>query len=111
MEFDTATGPSDLTGNGTATALVSLTYLKSYRGMGTADVACVSGCQCTLQQLDGTWKQEVSLQQVLQFEVGAACCQAGGGRDLPPAGRLAQAEPLFRYPAAWLFAAPAGSCR
>ena len=48
---------------------VSLSYLKSYQGMGTADLACVSGCECPPQRLDGTWAQEVSLQQVLQFYV------------------------------------------
>jgi len=48
---------------------VSLSYLKSYRGMGTADVECVSGCQCEPQLLDGTWETEVSLQQILQFWV------------------------------------------
>lgn len=37
--------------------------------MGTARVACVSGCACEPQLLDGTWQAEVSLQQVLQFWV------------------------------------------
>lgn len=50
---------------------VSLSYLKSYRGMGTAQVACVSGCACEPQLLDGTWENKVSLQQILQFWVRA----------------------------------------
>ncbi|KAL4447553.1 hypothetical protein ABPG75_004772 [Micractinium tetrahymenae] len=70
MEFDSETGFVDLTGDGTDDkAQVSLSYLKSYRGMGTAQVACVSGCDCEPQLLDGTWEAEVSLQQILQFWV------------------------------------------
>mgnify|MGYP001810049956 CR=1 FL=1 len=48
---------------------VSLSYLKSYKGMGTAELACVSGCTCEPQALDGTWETELSLQQILQFWV------------------------------------------
>lgn len=59
---------------------VSLSYLKSYRGMGTARVACVAGCACEPQLLDGTWETEVSLQQILQFWV------SGGGGGHSPAG-------------------------
>lgn len=55
---------------------VSLSYLKSYRGMGTADVACVSGCTCEPQLLDATWETEVSLQQILQFWVSQATLAA-----------------------------------
>lgn len=50
---------------------MSLSYLKSYRNMGTAQLQCVAGCECAPQALDGTWAQEVSLQQILQFEVSA----------------------------------------
>lgn len=46
-------------------ALLYLTYLKSYAGMGTAHVSCVSGCRCKRVKLDGTWAQPNSLQQVL----------------------------------------------
>lgn len=28
---------------------VSLSYLRSYQGMGVADLACVSGCECEPQ--------------------------------------------------------------
>lgn len=70
MEFDSESGFVDLAGNGTdGKAQVSLSYLKSYRGMGTARVACVAGCACEPQLLDGTWETEVSLQQILQFWV------------------------------------------
>jgi hypothetical protein len=50
-------------------AEVSLSYLRSYAGMGVADVECVAGCECEPQVLDGTWEAEVSLQQILQFRV------------------------------------------
>ncbi|PSC68178.1 Acyl-coenzyme A thioesterase THEM4 isoform A [Micractinium conductrix] len=70
MLFDSASGFVDLTGNATNEgAQVSLSYLKSYKGMGTAELACVSGCTCEPQALDGTWETELSLQQILQFWV------------------------------------------
>ncbi len=37
--------------------------------MGTADVACVSGCKCVPVVLDGTWEKRASLQSILQFWV------------------------------------------
>lgn len=45
--------------------------VRSYRGMGVAELRCVSGCECEAQELDGTWAAEVSLQQILQFRVSA----------------------------------------
>jgi hypothetical protein len=74
MEFDSESGFVDLTGNTTDDrAQASLSYLKSYRGMGVAEVACVAGCTCRAQVLDGTWATEVSLQQILQFWVSCCC--------------------------------------
>ena len=74
-----APAPNGSSGNATVDAAdpraeVSLSYLKSYRGMGVADVACLSGCACEAHVLDGTWAAEVSLQQVLQFSVSPAAC-------------------------------------
>lgn len=70
MQFDTESGYADPSGNATdQRAQVSLSYLRSYQGMGVADLACVSGCECEPQVLDGTWQQEVSLQQILQIWV------------------------------------------
>ncbi|KAL4421416.1 hypothetical protein ABPG75_010707 [Micractinium tetrahymenae] len=72
LEFDTASGfqdPNDASGLGGPPAEVSLSFLRSYEGMGTADVACVSGCSCKAVTLDGTWEKRVSLQSILQFWV------------------------------------------
>jgi hypothetical protein len=54
--------------------------VRSYRGMGVAELRCVSGCECEAQELDGTWAAEVSLQQILQFRVSARrnCCPPPG---------------------------------
>ena len=76
MEFDSESGFVDLTGNTTDDrAQASLSYLKSYKGMGVAEVVCVAGCTCRAQVLDGTWATEVSLQQILQFWVSFCCCR------------------------------------
>lgn len=50
-------------------ASVYLSYLKSYEGMGTAQVVCVSGCECDKTVLDGTWEQQATLMQIHQFKV------------------------------------------
>ncbi|EFN55332.1 hypothetical protein CHLNCDRAFT_134328 [Chlorella variabilis] len=50
-------------------ASVYLSHLKSYEGMGTAQVACVSGCQCKKTVLDGTWEQQATLMQIHRFPV------------------------------------------
>lgn len=52
--------------------------LQSYEGMGTARVACVSGCHCQKTILDGTWEQQATLMQIHGFK--ASSCAAG----LPP---------------------------
>lgn len=50
-------------------ASVYLSHLKSYEGMGTARVACVSGCHCQKTVLDGTWEQQATLMQIHGFKV------------------------------------------
>ncbi|KAL4421052.1 hypothetical protein ABPG77_007527 [Micractinium sp. CCAP 211/92] len=50
-------------------ASVYLSHLKSYEGMGTARVACVSGCHCQKTILDGTWEQQATLMQIHGFKV------------------------------------------
>ena len=44
-------------------ARVYLSHLKSYAGMGTARVVCVSGCACEKSRLDGTWSEQATLMQ------------------------------------------------
>ena len=61
-------------------ASVYLSHLKSYEGMGTAQVACVSGCQCKKTVLDGTWEQQATLMQIHRFPVSPGW---EGGRLLP----------------------------
>lgn len=50
-------------------ATVYLGHLRSYAGMGLARVECRSGCTCTPTQVDGLWKQRVSLMQMHAFKV------------------------------------------
>lgn len=64
-------------------ASVYLIHLKSFAGMGTAAVECVSGCSCTRRTLDGTWDTPASLQQMRKFTVR-------GLRPAPPAQMLAR---------------------
>lgn len=60
------------------TQQVSLSFLRSYEGMGVADVACVAGCSCVPATLDGTWDKRVSLQHILPIYVRPAWHEAGG---------------------------------
>lgn len=50
------------------TSLV-LSHLKSYTGMGTAAVECVSGCSCERSTLDGTTPSHVSIFKTHSFKV------------------------------------------
>lgn len=50
---------------------VSLSYLRSYTGMGTADLACVSGCKCAPQ---------VRLLIGSRFPASTCSCWVEGGR-------------------------------
>jgi palmitoyltransferase len=50
-------------------AEVLLSHLRSYEGMGVAQVRCVSGCTCTTTYLDGTWEQQATLQYIHRFKV------------------------------------------
>ena len=88
MQFDTEAGFQSLdlnSSNAGTRAQVSLSYLRSYRGMGLAEVACVSGCACKPQALDGTWDKQVSLQQVAQLWVSPRVGWGQGSRRLPAA--------------------------
>jgi hypothetical protein len=58
------------------TSLV-LSHLKSYTGMGTAAVECVSGCSCERSTLDGTTPSHVSIFKTHSFKVGGG----RGGRQ------------------------------
>ena len=61
--------------NRDAKAIVYIMHLKSYEGMGAADVTCVSGCTCGPFKLDGTWTTPASLQRMLKMQVGG--CRSG----------------------------------
>ncbi|KAL4423591.1 hypothetical protein ABPG77_004631 [Micractinium sp. CCAP 211/92] len=50
-------------------ANIWLSYLRSYEHMGVARVECRSGCKCEPTKIDGTWKDQVSLQQIHMFRV------------------------------------------
>lgn len=75
-------GPGSAVANPMRQAEVLLTYLRSYEGMGTAQVKCISGCTCSTTYLDGTWEQKASLLQIHPFKVrrvgraGVLCCRA-----------------------------------
>lgn len=69
LEFDSRPNSDAKDGEG-GRATIYLTHLKSYEGMGTAEVKCVRGCQCKKAVLDGTWDTEASLMQNLRFKVG-----------------------------------------
>lgn len=51
-----------------------LSHLRSYSGMGTAAVECVSGCACDPNTLDGTTASHVSVFKVHSFKVRPAAC-------------------------------------
>ncbi|KAI3428300.1 hypothetical protein D9Q98_006679 [Chlorella vulgaris] len=52
-----------------ADTVVWLAYLRSYQGMGTALISCVSGCTCEPAVLDGTWQRRASLFWMTRFPV------------------------------------------
>lgn len=58
-----------------------LSHLRSYSGMGTALVECLSGCQCEPNVLDGTTASRVSVFKVHSFKVRA--CEGVGGENVP----------------------------
>lgn len=60
---------------------VLLSHLRSYSGMGTALVECLSGCQCEPNVLDGTTASRVSVFKVHSFKVRA--CEGVGGENVP----------------------------
>ncbi|KAL4426174.1 hypothetical protein ABPG77_007456 [Micractinium sp. CCAP 211/92] len=49
--------------------IATLIFLRSYENMGTARVACFSGCRCRNTTIDGTWSKRASLMQHHSFEV------------------------------------------
>lgn len=71
LEFDSRPTADTEDGVG-GEASIYLTHLKSYEGMGTASVECVSGCKCGKTLLDGTWETQSSLMQNLIFKVSPA---------------------------------------
>jgi hypothetical protein len=53
---------STAVGGGSArTTTVTVIYLRSYQGMGTATVRCVSGCSCRPVRIDAHWSARASL--------------------------------------------------
>ncbi|KAL4431189.1 hypothetical protein ABPG75_006445 [Micractinium tetrahymenae] len=56
-------------GSKSSNTYVWLSHLRSYRGMGTARVECVSGCSCSATRLDGTWERKASLFTITRFHV------------------------------------------
>ncbi|KAL4419481.1 hypothetical protein ABPG77_008283 [Micractinium sp. CCAP 211/92] len=68
LEVDSRPG-SGAIGANASNAVVWLSYLRSYEGMGTANVTCVSGCACNSTLLDGTWERRASLFTITRFEV------------------------------------------
>ena len=47
-------------------------FLRSYSGMGTALLECVSGCVCAARQLDGHHSQKVSLEYAVKLATSTA---------------------------------------
>lgn len=68
--------------------------------MGVARVECRSGCKCDPSRIDGTWRDQVSLQQIHMFRVRGRGRAGLGVRQVgKPAG--AQACRLPRRQAGW----------
>lgn len=57
LEFDSRSQGGDPE----AQAVVLLTHLRSYEGMGVADVTCASGCACDPGELDTQWSRRASI--------------------------------------------------
>ena len=51
---------------------VHLLYLRSWQGMGQAQVECASGCTCDTTLLDGHWDREATLTDLTTLKVGRA---------------------------------------
>lgn len=65
--FDSREHPNSTDNRREVTA--TLVFLRSYELMGTARVACSSGCQCRNTTIDGTWSKRASLMQHHSFKV------------------------------------------
>ncbi|KAL4423959.1 hypothetical protein ABPG75_001260 [Micractinium tetrahymenae] len=57
LEFDSRSQEGDPEGP----AVVLLTHLKSYEGMGVADVTCASGCTCEPGKINSQWSRRASI--------------------------------------------------
>lgn len=91
-------------------ATVYLIHLKSFAGMGTAAIECVSGCSCSKRTLDGTWDTPASLQQMRKFAVrGAAPSLLGPTRSTACAHMPARQEESSCTSAVGTWCAWAGS--
>jgi hypothetical protein len=55
-----------------AAATLAVTHLISYEHMGSAELSCVSGCECTPVVLEGHTTQPVSIEQLVELPVSQA---------------------------------------
>ena len=70
LEVDTRPNPAAFgSGSSPSETVVWLSHLRSYEGMGTARIECVSGCSCVNATLDGTWSQRASVVSFTRFLV------------------------------------------
>lgn len=65
LEFDSRSQGGDPQ----AAAIVLLTHLKSYEGMGVANVTCAAGCTCEPGRLDTQWSRRASIFSVFEQHV------------------------------------------
>lgn len=49
---------------------VHLLYLRSWSGMGRAQVACAGGCRCNATELDGHWERQATITDLATLQVG-----------------------------------------
>lgn len=80
LEVDTRLtgGSPKLQGGAKGGTRVQLSHLKSYSGMGTALIRCLSGCTCEPSILDGTTASHVSVFKVHSFTVRAWVAEVRG---------------------------------
>ena len=74
LEVDTRSPERNATG---LTTKLQLAHLKSYAGMGTAQVACVSGCTCEPQAFSALHTTRVTIFRLFVFQVGLMCGVGG----------------------------------
>lgn len=74
LEVDTRSPERNATG---LTTKLQLAHLKSYAGMGTAQVACVSGCTCEPQAFSALHTTRVTIFRLFVFQVGLMCVGLG----------------------------------